>query len=498
MNKLQIFLMLRRNLKLSASRSVMYETNNLAKILIMISLLAAVVYLLFISIGMSLAANTIGTFTAPQFFFSLLPFFLVVDFVLRMFLQRTPAQVVKPYLLLPLRKYDCIDSFMLASVFSARNFIWLFITTPFVIMSVVFQYGVFVSLSLVLIYQMLVVASSLFYMLCRTLIIYRWYYFLLPISVFALLFSPFVFVGIDDGMSFYSEIGTLVVDSSLIAYFALSLLLLALFLVNRRVQFKHMQLETSSTDNIKVRSLSCLSLLDCQGVMGEYMKIEVKSLLHNKSIRQTFIFQLVFVVILSLVNSFTDIYEDGFSTRFWAVYPFELLCINLVKIMGVEGNYIECLMVRKQKIRDLLEAKYRFYAILQFLPLFLMLPTVIYGKYSFLMLFSLMLFTMGPMFFLLMQLAVVNKQTLPLNSKLTKRSGLETNYIELLLEMIVMFLPILLLYVLPFILGDTFSYIILLVVGVAFVATHKMWINDIYRRMMKRKYQNLYGFMTSR
>ncbi len=92
--------------------------------------------------------------------------------------------------------------------------------------------------------------------------------------------------------------------------------------------------------------------------------------------------------------------------------------------MSYEGNFIECLMVRKENIRSLLEAKYYFYSVVLVLSLLLMLPTVFTGKYSLLMLVSLMIFTAGPLFCLLMQLAVTNKQTLPLNTKLTKKSGL--------------------------------------------------------------------------
>lgn len=493
-----MFLMLRRNQKISARRSMLYEANKLAKFIMMLSWGVAIIYMLVLSIGLSFAANSIGRFTAPQFFFSLIPFWVTVDFFARIFFQHTPAQVVKPYLLLPLRKYDCVDCFILASVFSSWNLIWLIITIPFVIMSVVFKYGVLVSLNLVLVFQLLVIVNALFYILYRTLVSYKYNYILLPVSFFALLFSPFLFYGVDGMMQIYSQVGTFIVDASFVVYAVILLFLLLLFWINRKVQYKYIVSEVSSEDNVEVRPMSFFAYFDKLGIIGEYLKIEVKSLYRNKSIRQTFVFQVIFVVILSGVNSFTDIYEDGFSTRFWAIYPFDLLCINLVRIMGVEGNYIECLMVRKENIRNLLEAKYCFNVVLQLLPLVLMLPTVIYGKYSFLMLVSLMLFTVGPMYFLLMQLAVSNKQTFPLNSKLTKKNGLDTNYLEVIFQMIALFFPVLLLYILPLVFGDTISYIILLILGLLFLVFHKFWINSIYKRMMKRKYENLYGFMTSR
>lgn len=498
MNKLQVFLLLRHNQKLSERRSLMYNSNRKAKIIFMILSLGVVFYMLFLSVAFSLVANSINSFTSSQFFFSLLPLFILVDFVVRFLFHSASAQIVKPYLLLPMRRRDCVDCFIFTSALSCGNLLWLFMTVPFVLMSVVFKCGVVVSFNLIFVFQLLVVANSLFYMLCRVLFSYRYYFALLPVFVFTLILVPFAWKGIDGGLYTYSQIGTMVVDNPFVLYFFVFILLVGLFGLNRVILLNRIQYETSSFGNVRVSEASSLSIFNKLGTIGEYLKIEVKSLSRNRSIRNTFVFQMIFVVILSVVNSFTDLYGDAFSTRFWAVYPFILFCINLVRIMRVEGNYIECLMVRKEKIRDLLEEKYWFYSILQLFPLVLMLPTVIFGKYSFLMLVSLMSFTIGPLYFLLMQLAVSNKQSLPLNSRLMKKSGCETNYLEILFQMLTMFIPVLLLFVLPVLFGETFSYIILLVIGLSFVFTHKYWIGGIYNRMMKKKYQNIYGFMTSR
>ena len=100
--------------------------------------------------------------------------------------------------------------------------------------------------------------------------------------------------------------------------------------------------------------------------------------------------------------------------------------------------------------------------------------------------------------FAYMQLAVKNKVTIPLNTKMTRRNGMETNYIQIIVEMVALFMPVVLLSVLQAVMSDTLSYVFILFVGILFVCTHKLWINNIYKRMMKHKYENLEGFMTSR
>ena len=248
-------------------------------------------------------------------------------------------------------------------------------------MSVLFGYGLFPTLFLVLGFHLFIVCNSLFYMLCRTLVIERAWLILLPLLVYALLFIPWPVGGITKLLSVYSGIGTLVADCNPLLFLLLFGLLLVLFMVNRTVQYRCIKSETQAEKELNLRSISSFDFFDRFNQTGEYLKLELKMVLRNKNMRKTFLLQIVFVVILSLLNSFTDIYDDDFSTQFWSVYPFILVGINHVRIMSYEGNFIECLMVRKENIRSLLEAKYYFYSVVLLLPLLLMLPTVFTGKF---------------------------------------------------------------------------------------------------------------------
>lgn len=87
---------------------------------------------------------------------------------------------------------------------------------------------------------------------------------------------------------------------------------------------------------------------------------------------------------------------------------------------------------------------------------------------------------------------------MPLNTKLTRKTGVETNYVQVIVEMVAMFLPIALVSVLDAFVGSIPTYLFMIVVGLAFILTNRIWINTIYKRMMKRKYKNLEGFMSSR
>ena len=62
--------------------------------------------------------------------------------------------------------------------------------------------------------------------------------------------------------------------------------------------------------------------------------------------------------------------------------------------------------------------------------------------------------------------------------------------------MVALFMPVGLKSLLQAFMSDTMSYIFILLIGIVFILTHRLWIGNIYRRMMKRKYENLEGFMT--
>lgn len=500
MNKLQLLRLLRHHISLSEKRSPIYEQNRWAKLVIYIMGSFVFVYMIFIAISLALVANESSVYTPCEFLYSLLPFFLVADFFFRFIGQQTPVQLIKPYSLLPIPKYACVECFILSSIITPNNFIWMAITIPYVLMTTLFHDGFFVSLGLVISYQLIVMINSQWYMLCRTLINTNVLWWILPVSVYVMLFSPIYFDKFDMLLVFFSTWGTGLSSWHPLWWSGAFLVLVAFIEINKRVQFHLTYIENNNVSgNVKLRTVSELKMLDRYGEVGEYLKLEVKSLMRNKNMRKTFTFGLIFVLLLSLLISFTDIYQDSFSRAFWVVYTFVLFgAMSLIKIMCAEGNYIDGLMIHKENLIQLLKAKYYFYSGILFMPFLLMLPTVFMGKYTLLMLVSMMCFAAGPVYCMLMQMAVYNRQTIPLNVKFIGKGSIETNYIQIVVELLAMFLPVAFIFVFRFFFNESIVYLILLIIGLSFMLTHEMWIRNIYHRFMTRRYANMEGFRASR
>ena len=215
-------------------------------------------------------------------------------------------------------------------------------------------------------------------------------------------------------------------------------------------------------------------------------------------VRSQFILGVVLMIVFSLLLSFTDVYDSVFMTNFICIYSFVILGVmTLTRIMSVEGNYLDGLMSRKESILSLLRAKYIFNCLILIVPLLLMIPTFVTEKISILMAITYAFITAGPIYCMLFQLAVYNKKTLPLNTKLTGKNG-GGNFIQTLLSNAAIFLPIILDAILCGIWGEETGLIIQLIIGMAFVLTSPLWIRNISLRFMKRRYENMDGFRDSK
>lgn len=503
-HNIQMFKTLRRHRKLAEKRAVNYEQNKTAKVLVYILSGFTIAYLMFFAVMLSLIANNSHSTTSLELMMGAAPIILTIDFFFRFLMQQTPSQIIKPYLLLPIPRSLCIDTFISSSLFTSGNVIWFAMLLPYALMSVVFTEGFWITLGFLFCYYLLILANSQWYAIARTLINRHVLWWILPLAAYALIALPIILKGGSDEsfqqfFELYASMGTAIGDAQVWPYLVAAVLLVVLTAVNRRVQMTSIMGEVSKTEQTHLRSVSQFAFLDRYGDTGQYLKLEIKSILRNKNPRKSFIFATIFVLIFSLLIALTDVYDGQFMTNFWCVYNYIVYgAMMLIRIMSSEGNYIDCLMVRHENILKLLRAKYIFYCGLLPLPFVLMLPTVISGKWSLLLLISYALFTAGFQYFLVFQMAVYNKQTVPLNTKFISKSGMENNYYQVVIQLVAFLFPITLISILQTFLSDTVAYVIMMIIGIAFIATHRLWLRNIYNRMMRRKYVLLEGFRSSR
>jgi len=500
MNKrfVSLFKEIRRQRKLSEKRHPMYQNNKFGKYFMYLFALIWVGYLILFG------------FLLPTIFREELPgmepyhtlnkgmwFIFMLDFLLRFMAQKLPASEVKPYAVLPVRKRDIMDCHLILNGLSSYNLLWFFLLLPFGCMTLWQFYGLGGLLGFLLGYWILIVANSYWQTICRTLINEHILWILLPLAVYggiivlmATTKFPFV-VGMEWGEGF--------IQWEPLAFLAAIVTLVVMFLLCRVLQLRIIDKEIARTKTTKLKHVRDYKFLDRFGEIGEYLRLEIKLLTRNKVPKVQFRTGLILMVMFSLMLAFTDAYDNDFMRYFIAIYNFSVLGVMVLsQCMMFEGNYLDGLMSRKESILSLLKAKYYLQCAICVVPLLVMIAPVVKGKLDVLDMFASFFITTGFVFFIMFQLAVYNKSTMNLNEKVMGRNS-TGNWFQSLLIMGGFFLPVILIMILNAIFPEgRISVWVTLGIGVAFTLAHPLWLRNVYKRFMKRRYINMEGFRASR
>ena len=484
MNKIKLFLLLRKNVKLSNKRNVMFEANQYGKLFgyIMLSIFAVE----FIALGTFfgwLAAKE----QTPEMVLFFVPFLLLLDFGSRFATQQTPMMLVKPYLLTPISKYSAIECFLIQQLLDGGNFVWMTLFLPYTF--IVWCGGVsgWAAIGMLCLLHLMVLVNSQWYLLVRTLVNQHMLWWLLPAVFYGSLVLPFLILSDSQMDAVFDFLGDNIADHvfSWWTFGIVAILFSILFAINRRMQMQLIYDEISKKEKTKLKHVSEFQALNRFGQIGEYLKLEIKSTMRNKAIRSRFIQGVCFITFFSLAIAFLDIYRSSFERNFFCLYCFVFFgAVNLTKVMCPEGNYIDLLMVHED-------------CAVLLLPFLITLVPVIMGKFSLIMVLAYLFTVTGPIYFLLFQMAVYNKQTLPLNEKLTGKNQMENKW-QIIVSMTTMFAPVIIISLLQIVFSADVAYWILFITGVTITLTEPYWLRSIYRRMMVRRYENLEGFHSTR
>ncbi len=495
MNKWKLYKLLRQNDELKDRRHPMFEKNRFMKFFAWFMFLYYAAILIFMGVMLPLAFK--GAYHGVASFHVLDGFFLIllmVDFWMRFLMQETPAQTIKPYRLLPISRKYLMHVYLARTGFSLGNLFWWLMLVPFGLLSVMHLMGRWGFVGRRMGRWMLCIANGFFYLFIRALCIRHIAWIVVPILVHVGLILLMVL----------PESNLLDIPCTEFMYqftlgnplpYLISVGLIAIgYYANFALQSRMSYDEVAKKEEIK--HASKMTFFNRYGAMGEYLKLETKLRLRNKQVRVGFLTLLGMMIFFSVILYFTDIYDGTFMKSFIMLYEYMGLgTLTLITIMCYEGNYIDGLMSRRESIYDLLRAKFYFNSALMLIPFLLTLPLTLIGKIPILMNLAYFSFTIGVIYPCVFQLAVYNNNTIPLNQKVMGKQG---NMIQQIVSMVVLFLPIGIEQLSVLLMGPVWGYMPMILLGIIGVATHKMWLHNIYTRFMKRRYINMEGFRASR
>ncbi len=497
MTRYQLYKLIRRNDSLKDERHPMLEKNRFMKMLSIFMFLynAAILVLMGVMLPMGFRGmyNGVSAFHVMD---GLVLYLLMTDFWMRFMLQETPAQRGRPYALLPIRRSFLMHVYLFSSGFSLGNLFWGFLLVPFGLLAVMPLLGWCALLRWLLAWWLLFIINGFCYLYVRTLISRHILWVLLPAAIHAALL--FIMLWPEENILDIplTEMMYQLTLGNVLYYLVIAALLAILYWANYRLQMTMVYNEVAQKEEVEMKHTTEMSYLNRYGALGEYLKLEMKMRMRNKTIRLQFLTLLGMMILLSGLLYFTDIYDNGFMKSFICLYDYVGLGMTmLISIMCHEGNYIDGLMSRRESILQLLYAKFYFNSAVLLLPFCLLIPLMIIGKISVWMNLGYLFFTAGVLYPICFQMAVYNKETLPLNQKLTSKQG---NWVQQLVSIMMLFLPIGVEKVFTLLLGNPWGFVMLAVLGIVGLSLHQWWLRNIYDRFMLRRHVNMEGFRASR
>lgn len=476
----------------------MYEKNRFGQFFIYLGIALWIGYLMFFAVFFAFTLN--GESVEPYHLINgVLILFLIMDFCLRIPFQKTPSQEIKPYLLLPIPRRKLIDMLLIRSGLSGFNFFWLSFFVPFAILTVARFYGVTGVLTYSLGIWMLMLANNYLFLLCRTLIAGHKAWLALPVGLYGGWLAAMLIPEESPLLTLFVDLGEGFITGQLLTFAGCGAVIAALWYTNHRILQKTLYNEINKVEDttVQVKSVSEYRFLDRYGQLGEYIRLELKLLLRNKICRNQLYMVLGCTSMFSLILGFTDTYT-GLGKDFFIIYNFQLMAVMFLStLMSYEGNYIDALLIRRESIYTLLRAKYLFYSAAQLIPFLLLTPGMVKGSISLPLCLGWLFFTPGPIYCLLFQMAVYNSKTIDLNTKMMSGKNVGSG-MQNLVSGASFIVPFVFYFLATLLVGETYAPWLLMAIGLVFILASPWWLKQVYRRFMKRRYQNLEGFHQSR
>ncbi|MDO4950169.1 MAG: DUF5687 family protein [Bacteroidales bacterium] len=497
MNLLTLYRIISKNKSKEERRNPSFDSNRVVKFLGYFMVFYFAALMIFLGVMFPVMFREIAPGMEPYHIMNQgFVYLLIADFLTR-FLYPSLSKDTKPYLLLPVRRSQLVSAFLLRTGLQPMNLMWMCVFVPFAALTLFKFFGIGGILTYLIGIWLLIVMNSLWYQLCRMLIAESpWAYFM-PVAWFALLLvAEFTLPGLPVSR-FTMELGEGFIMGEVWAFAVVLAGIALLYMLSLAFHKKYLYLELARHNDTKVKHVREYRFLEKFGEVGEYLKLELKLDTRNKVPRNQLIMGLVFMIGFTAAIAYTDVY-DGFMTHYICVYNFAFFGVmNLGQIMTFEGNYIDGLMTRKESVYSLICAKYYLNLIVLIIPFLMFLVPVYNGKMTLLMIVSLMIFTAGFVLWMILQLTAYNKTTVPLNVTITKNR--KTNSLPQMIVLMGAFgLPLLIESGLKVIFGTNGAFIAMLLIGLAFLVAHRWWLKRIYRRFMKRRYENMEGFRACR
>lgn len=464
-----------------------------AQIFIGIFILYFLALAFFIGIGLEpIISKFLPDKDVYEVFNGLILYYFALDFIMRMQLQELPTLSIVPYLHLNIDRNKLVNFLNIRSLFSAFNFLPLFLFLPFCFTAIREVNGIFTAVMYVFAILSLSIFNNFFVLYIKRLSISNLKVvpaLLALVAILALLEYTHVF-SIAAGSNILFEH----VTAKPIIALIFPVVAVVAYLNNSIYLRKNLYLEELSKAEVKKTSTD-YPFLDRFGAVGTLVALELKLMLRHKRSRSSMMMGFIFIFYGFLFYKKSFLERDQIAMMLFAAVFMTGSSISIYGqfMFGWQSAHFDGLLTSKIDFRKFIRAKFLLFTILSTA---ITLVVSLYGLISWKILliqFAAYLYNMGIGTVIVLYFATRNARAIDLGKAAT------FNFQGVGASQWVLGLPY---FLSPYLIFGPFALmghpyiglIVLAALGIISMLMREFWVNLLYKEFNKRRYIIAEGF----
>jgi hypothetical protein len=418
-------------------------------------------------------------------------YYLLVDLVMRFFLQDLTVLTVQHYLVLPIAKSKVINYLLGSSIFSFFNLLPLFLISPWAIRVVAIEQGPADAVLWFL-------ALLGFVFTNHFLAIYVKRVLAVNVKIFGAVALVVALAFLGDFMDWFSLtdlsksiFGPLGADPLLgLVSFGLMALI---YLVNFRFLLKMTHLDRWKVA-AKEASSTRFSFLEQRGPLGLMMANELKLITRNKRTK-TILWMTLFFSAYGLIFYTNPIYKDSISwLLFVGIFMTGIFLINYGQfLVSWESAYFDGILTRAYHMEEYYKSKYYLLAFSAVVMYVLTLPYGYFGMKAIYINTACFIYNVGVNTLVLIFASTYNKKPIDL-SRGSAFNYQGTGAAQFLIIIPLMVVPMLMVYAFDLLWDGNYGLIFLALLGLIGILSRNYFIKQTVLNFQEKKYINATGY----
>jgi hypothetical protein len=419
-------------------------------------------------------------------------YWLIIDLMMRFFLQKLPVMSVKPLLTLPIKRSTIVHFVLGKSALSFFNFLPLFAIIPFSIMLI--RDG----------YETAQILPWMFALIVVVLVINFLNFIIEALSSKTdLPFLPILAtVGGLYGLEYFDIVSmTSLVGDAFISisnnpvFIIVPLVLLAIsYAFNFKILREKLFLDSGLKSKVTEVKAADLSWTNRFGDIAPFMQLDLKLIWRNKRTKSS-AFLMLIGLLYGLFFYTQPIYRDSlYAASFVGIFSTGIFLISFGQFIPAwDSGYYKMLMSQNIKYEQYLRSKFVLMVLSVVIMFVLGIPYVYFGWKILVMHFAAAIYNIGVNSHIMLYGGSFNRKKIDLNQRAAfNYQG--TGAVQWIIGLPIMLIPLVLFTIGNIFIGFEAGVAILIIIGVAGIVLHKKLMKTITQRYLDSKYKMIDAF----